>query len=114
MGYPHDLLHASWTISRSVPEDEALFRRAVSTAWYALFHLLIGDACANWANTAQRNKLGRQFDHRRMKEASAFTAKYTVSQIRARNVGWPIVAAAALSGGLARAEIRLRTYEIAY
>jgi uncharacterized protein (UPF0332 family) len=75
MGYPHDLLHAAWVISNSAAEDEAIFRRAVSTAYYALFHLLIEDACVNWANADQRRKLGRQFDHRRMKEASAFTAK---------------------------------------
>jgi hypothetical protein len=75
MGYPHSLLHAAWVISRHAPEDQAVLRRAVSTACYAVFHLLIEDACANWANTGQRGKLGRQFDHRRMKEASAFTAK---------------------------------------
>jgi uncharacterized protein (UPF0332 family) len=56
-------------------EDEAIFRRAVSTAYYALFHLLIEDASAVRANTGQRARLARQFDHRRMKEASAFTAK---------------------------------------
>jgi uncharacterized protein (UPF0332 family) len=75
MAYPRDLLPAAWVISRSAPEDQALLRRAVSTAYYAVFHLLIEDACANWAYTGQRSRLARQFDHRRMKEASVFTAK---------------------------------------
>jgi hypothetical protein len=30
------------------PPEEASLRRAVSTAYYALFHLLIGDAVGNW------------------------------------------------------------------
>ena len=75
MGYPGDLLHAAWVISNSAPADQAILRRAVSTSSYALFHLLIEDACANRVNTDQRAKLARQFDHRRMKEASAFAAK---------------------------------------
>lgn len=74
-GYPHDLLDAAWVICCNAPQDEALLRRAVSTAYYALFHLLIEDACANWVNTDQRPRLARQFDHKRMKEASAFAAK---------------------------------------
>ena len=77
MGYPRELLGAAWAIATQAAEDQALRRRAVSTAYYALFHLLIEDACANWAQTDQRTKLGRQFDHRRMKEASASTAKRT-------------------------------------
>lgn len=45
-------------------------RRAVSTAYYALFHLLIGDAVANWNREGDRAKLGRAFDHGRMKTVS--------------------------------------------
>ena len=45
-------------------------RRAVSTAYYALFHLLIGDAVVNWNRERDRAKLGRAFDHGRMKAAS--------------------------------------------
>jgi hypothetical protein len=45
-------------------------RRAISTAYYALFHFLIEDACGNWVRSEQRPRLARMFDHRRMAEAS--------------------------------------------
>ena len=38
-------------------------RRAVSTAYYALFHLLVGEAVSNWKRSDQRAKLARTFDH---------------------------------------------------
>lgn len=50
------------------PKQSSL-RRAVSTAYYALFHLLIADFVANWRVTAQRARLGRMFEHRRMSGA---------------------------------------------
>jgi uncharacterized protein (UPF0332 family) len=50
---------------------QASLRRAVSTAYYALFHLLIAEAVANWKRPDQRAKLARVFEHRRMKQASA-------------------------------------------
>lgn len=73
MGYPRDLLHAAWVISHS--QDEVFLRRAVSTAYYALFHLLIQDACSDWPNPEQRARLSRQFSHGRMKDASEATAR---------------------------------------
>ena len=45
-------------------------RRAVSTAYYALFHLLISEAVANWSQKDLRNALGRAFEHGTMKSAS--------------------------------------------
>lgn len=45
-------------------------RRAVSAAYYALFHLLISEAVANWKRTELRGTLSRAFDHRTMKSAS--------------------------------------------
>jgi len=50
-------------------------RRAISTAYYAIFHLLIEDACCNWTRAEQRSKLARMFDHGRMAEASRVRAK---------------------------------------
>ena len=50
-------------------EVESL-RRAVSTANYAAFHLLIADFVANWALPDQRARLGRMFEHRRMSGAA--------------------------------------------
>jgi uncharacterized protein (UPF0332 family) len=45
-------------------------RRAVSTAYCALFHLLISEAVANWNRVNLRAALGRAFDHNIMKAAS--------------------------------------------
>jgi uncharacterized protein (UPF0332 family) len=48
---------------------QASLRRAVSTAYYALFHLLIREATGNWKRAAQRPLLARGFEHGRMKAA---------------------------------------------
>ena len=45
--------------------------RAVSTAYYALFHLLISEATANWKEDRLRPILGRIFEHAKMKSACA-------------------------------------------
>src|ERR1035441_6874531 len=46
MGYPHDLLAFARQIAELHPIDahQPSLRRAISTAYYALFHLLISDA----------------------------------------------------------------------
>ena len=49
---------------------QARLRRAVSTAYYAIFHLLIYEATANWSRPEQREKLARAFEHRQMRRAS--------------------------------------------
>jgi uncharacterized protein (UPF0332 family) len=49
---------------------QAGLRRAVSTAYYALFHLLISEATLNWGRVELRPALGRVFDHGSMKNAS--------------------------------------------
>jgi uncharacterized protein (UPF0332 family) len=43
--------------------------RAVSTAYYALFHLLVSEAAANWHQEPLRHTLGRIFEHGKMKSA---------------------------------------------
>jgi uncharacterized protein (UPF0332 family) len=50
---------------------QASLRRAVSTAYYALFHLLISEATANWEEAEFRHELGRVFEHGKMKAASS-------------------------------------------
>ena len=50
------------------PKQSSL-RRAVSTAYYAAFHLLVADFIANWKIPEQRARLGRMFEHRRMSGA---------------------------------------------
>ncbi len=49
---------------------QASLRRAVSTAYYALFHLLISEATLNWKRVDQRSLLARFFEHGKMKTAS--------------------------------------------
>jgi hypothetical protein len=49
---------------------QASLRRAVSTAYYALFHLLINSAVANWSRPKLRHKVARAFEHTNMKDVS--------------------------------------------
>jgi hypothetical protein len=63
----------SWRAeNRESPNKQACGGR-FSTAYYALFHLLIAEAVGNWRRTDQRAKLARAFDHGRMKQASIKT-----------------------------------------
>jgi uncharacterized protein (UPF0332 family) len=51
--------------------EQASFRRSVSTAYYALFHLLVHEAAERWsARPAARLGLERAFKHDNMKEVS--------------------------------------------
>ena len=45
---------------------QASLRRAISSACYALFHLLISEAVSKWKVSAQRPQLARIFEHARM------------------------------------------------
>ena len=49
---------------------QADLRRSVSSAYYALFHLLIFEACLNWSNHISRPGLARMFEHGVMKKVS--------------------------------------------
>jgi len=58
---------------KGVSENRAsCMRRAVSTAYYALFHVLVEDFVGNWPFADQRARLARMFDHKKMRDA-AFT-----------------------------------------
>ncbi len=72
MALPDELLEVAQLLAESCPATapQAALRRAVSTAYYALFHLLISDATANWAQPDLRAALGRCFDHGPMRTAS--------------------------------------------
>jgi len=72
MGFPDDLLELAQDLANLHPQSphQASLRRAVSTAYYALFHLLISETTANWARPELRATLGRCFDHGPMKTAS--------------------------------------------
>src|SRR4051794_3691215 len=64
MAIADDLLALAQAVLDNGERGEAALRRATSTAYYALFHLLINDA------TADRPLFGRIFEHGKMKAAS--------------------------------------------
>jgi uncharacterized protein (UPF0332 family) len=68
-----DLAHQTLALQsgRGRPR-QAVLRRAVSTAYYALFHLLVREATKRMVlqDPAWEKALGRAFDHKAMKEAS--------------------------------------------
>ncbi len=72
MAYHDDLLKQALQLVHKEPRNpkQASLRRAVSTAYYALFHLLVSEAVANWNRGDLRAALGRAFDHGVMKAAS--------------------------------------------
>ena len=72
MAYHDDLLNQAFMLVQKEPRKprQASLRRAVSSAYYALFHLLISESVANWRHADQRAALGRAFDHTSMKSAS--------------------------------------------
>jgi hypothetical protein len=72
MAYPDDLLALAQEIldlHAAEPHQPSL-RRALSTAYHALFHLLIEDAVAGCQDPELRAALSRMFDHGRMLQAS--------------------------------------------
>ena len=75
MAFAEDLLKQAFYLLNKEPKTptQARLRRSVSTAYYALFHLLIQDASANWSRDDTRDFLARAFEHRTMKEASTRT-----------------------------------------
>jgi len=72
MAFHDDLLRQAIQLVHKEPKNpkQASLRRAISTAYYALFHLLISEAVANWNRHNLRTSLGRAFDHAPMKGAS--------------------------------------------
>src|ERR1700733_4656783 len=69
MPFPEDLLQQAYDLAYKEPTDpkQASLRRAVSTAYYALFHLLVDEAVSKWAIERQRSILARTFEHAKMK-----------------------------------------------
>jgi uncharacterized protein (UPF0332 family) len=69
MAFAEDLLEQAYHLANmdTGTPKQANLRRAVSTAYYALFHLLIDEAVGNWNIARQRSILARTFDHAKMK-----------------------------------------------
>jgi hypothetical protein len=77
MALADDLLEQAKHLANREPKRprQASLRRAVSTAYYSVFHLLISAAVSNWKGIEQRSSLARGFDHKTMKQASKRTSK---------------------------------------
>ena len=75
MAYHDELLQQAKELVHKNPNNptQADLRRSVSSAYYALFHLLIFEACLNWSNDISRPGLARMFDHGVMKKVSKKT-----------------------------------------
>jgi len=70
MAFHDDLLTQALQLVRVTPPTQLTLRRAVSAAYYAVFHFLIAEATSNWKNVPLRSALGRAYDHGVMKTAS--------------------------------------------
>jgi hypothetical protein len=79
MFYHDELLRLASDLIEKEGATQAELRRAVSTAYYALFHLLVSETTLNWRRDSSRNALGRMFDHGTMKRVSDRLAKKTPS-----------------------------------
>jgi hypothetical protein len=66
-----DLLEDARSLAdKGAAEDrKSCMRRAISTAYYAVFHLLIADFVEHWEFEDQRARLARMFIHQKMKDA---------------------------------------------
>ena len=70
MAYHEDLLQQASDLVHKRNLNQADLRRSVSTAYYALFHLLISETVAHWSLDSSRNALSRMFEHSTMKRVS--------------------------------------------
>src|SRR5208282_4642032 len=72
MPLANDLLEQAYHLAKREPKRprQASLRRAVSSSYYALFHLLVSEATRNWKQAHQRPALGRYFEHGKMANAS--------------------------------------------
>jgi len=71
MAFADELLEQAQHLANRERKEprQASLRRAVSTAYYALFHLLISEATLNWKRVEYRDVLARVFEHGKMKSA---------------------------------------------
>jgi uncharacterized protein (UPF0332 family) len=103
MGLPQDLIAQAEFLARREPKrpKQASLRRAVSSAYYGLFHFLIDEACrlvlsGKADHRRLREQLARGFDHSRMKGASNAFANADGKNPWAALFGAPPVLPAAL------------------
>ena len=73
MAIADDLLTLAEHLTKPSATDpeQAWLRRSISTAYYALFHLLVGEAAQRWRGSPEsRLGLERAFKHDQMKEVN--------------------------------------------
>ncbi len=70
MALHDDLLAHALALVHAQPQSQLTLRRAVSAAYYAVFHLVIFEATEHWDNSGLRTILGRAYDHGLMKTTS--------------------------------------------
>jgi hypothetical protein len=72
LAYHDDLLQQAIDLVHKYPSapTQADLRRSVSTAYYALFHLLVSETVSHWDLASSRDALGRMFEHSVMKKVS--------------------------------------------
>jgi len=72
VAYHDELLQQAKELVHKDPNNptQADLRRSVSSAYYALFHLLIFETWLNWSNDISRPGLARMFEHSVMKKVS--------------------------------------------
>jgi hypothetical protein len=71
MAFPNDLLEQALHLANREPKrpKQASLRRAVSTAYYALFHLLSIETAKNWKRKDERQTVARMLGHKPMSDA---------------------------------------------
>jgi hypothetical protein len=99
MTFAGDLLAQAYhlaNLDNGAPK-QASPRRAVSTAYYALYHFLIDEAVGHWDVARQQSVLARTFDHGRMKAVcqdqikAFFSFGQLPSALRLKNVALAFV-----------------------
>jgi hypothetical protein len=67
------------------------FRRAVSAAYYAIFHLLTMTASEHWATAADRNRFARLFDYDNSMVWSYTEAENAITRAQTLYIRWNTV-----------------------
>lgn len=88
MPFANDLLEQARHLASREPKrpKQASLRRAVSSAYYALFHLQTTAAVSKWKPYRQRSALARAFDHSVMYQACKKTNDKNFAIPNAANV----------------------------
>jgi hypothetical protein len=88
---PEGLLEQAQHLVKREPKrpKQASLRRAISTAYYALFHLLISEAVLNWRPAEDRVELARMFEHTDMRSICANKRDDLNKEFKKKKAGRP-------------------------